>query len=55
MRSWTTWRTCSSLGYLHAVEERNRAIADGLSELVKKMRKEAEKKKRQERRKRDAG
>lgn len=45
----------AALGYLHAVEERNRAIADGLSDLVKKVREEGQKDKRRRRRKRDAG
>lgn len=45
----------AALGYLHAVKERDRAIAQGLDELVKKSRREAAKKKREQRRKRDAG
>lgn len=45
----------AALGYLHTVEERNRAIAEGLSDLVKKSRQQGQKRKSQERRKHDAG
>lgn len=42
----------AALGYLHAVEERNRAIAQGLDALIKESRKSAQKKRRDARRKR---
>lgn len=45
----------AALGYLHAVEERNRAIAEGLSDLVKRARADEAKRRRAERKKRDAG
>lgn len=45
----------AAIGYLHKVKERDRVIAQGLDELVRKSRREAAKKKREQRRKRDTG
>lgn len=46
----------AALRYLHAVEERNRAIAEGLDELVNDSRRKAAKKRRKRgRRGREAG